>query len=165
MIGVKPHATITIDTPMPAPRWALLERQLLDSQTQACREFYERYFDERGYLRCIPRWGGDDGPDDAAENQLNWTILHALGAPDNILTMFRKGWEGHLRQYTEAKTVDVPFARDMILPDMLSAFERNAIDEYHRQVVVKLGPRLTATEKGWLMAVLTPAKTACSWPS
>ncbi len=24
--------------------------------------------------------GGNDGPDDAAENLLNWTMLHALGA-------------------------------------------------------------------------------------
>ena len=26
--------------------------------------------------------------------------------------MYKKAWEGHLKQYTEAKTVDVPFARD-----------------------------------------------------
>ena len=97
---------------MSPPRWALLERQLLDAQAEACREFYERYFDERGYLLCVPRWGGDDGPDDAAENQLNWTVLHALGADDDILDLFRRGFEGHLRQYTEAKTVEVPFARD-----------------------------------------------------
>ena len=97
---------------MSPPRWALLERQLLDAQAEACREFYDRYFDERGYLLCVPRWGGDDGPDDAAENQLNWTVLHALGADDDILDLFRRGFEGHLRQYTEAKTVEVPFARD-----------------------------------------------------
>ena len=97
---------------MHPPRWALLERQLLDAQAEACREFYDRYFDERGYLLCVPRWGGDDGPDDAAENQLNWTVLHALGADDDILELFHRGFEGHLRQYTEAKTVEVPFARD-----------------------------------------------------
>ncbi len=111
--GHEPHApNLTLDTPMHPPRWALLQRQLLDAQAEACREFYERYFDERGYLLCVPRWGGDDGPDDAAENQLNWTVLHALGAEDDILDLFRRGFEGHLRQYTEAKTVEVPFARD-----------------------------------------------------
>jgi hypothetical protein len=78
----------------------------------ACEEFFGRYFDERGYLLCVPRWGGDDGPDDAAENLLNWTMLHALGAPDVVLEMYKRGWEGHLRQYTEAKTTEVPFARD-----------------------------------------------------
>lgn len=113
MPDLKPHpALVTIDTPLAPPRWALLQRQFLKVQAEACTEFYDKYFDERGYLECVPRWGGDDGPDDAAENQLNWTMLHALGADDSILDLFRSGLEGHLRQYTEAKTVEVPMARD-----------------------------------------------------
>ncbi|MBC8291084.1 MAG: hypothetical protein H8E37_12280 [Planctomycetes bacterium] len=103
---------ITIDTPMSPPTWALLERQLLDANTKACEEFYEKYFDERGFLLCVERWGGDDGPDDAIENCLHWPILHAIGGGDSVLTNYRKAWEGHLRQYTLAKTVEVPFARD-----------------------------------------------------
>ncbi len=39
-------------------------------------------------------------------------MLYALGGSDSILTLFKKAWEGHLRQYTEAKTTEVPFARD-----------------------------------------------------
>ena len=107
-----PAQPLRLDTPTPAPHWALLQRQLLAAQTQACVDFYNKYFDERGYLLCVPRWGGDDGPDDAAENQLNWTMLHALGADDVVLELYKKGWEGHLRQYTEEKTVEVPLARD-----------------------------------------------------
>ena len=106
------NADVVVDTPMPPPRWALLERLLIDAQTAATQEFYDRYFDERGYLKCYPRWGGDDGPDDAAENFAHWTELYALGAPKVILDLYRKAWEGHLRQYTEAKTTHVPFARD-----------------------------------------------------
>ena len=106
------NADVVVDTPMPPPRWALLERLLIDAQTAATQEFYDRYFDERGYLECYPRWGGDDGPDDAAENFAHWTELYALGAPKVILDLYRKAWEGHLRQYTEAKTTHVPFARD-----------------------------------------------------
>ena len=105
-------AKIHIDTPMSPPAWALMERALLDAHTDACKEFFEKYFDERGYLLCVERWGGDDGPDDAIENVADWPILHALGGDDSILTMYRKAWEGHLLQYTEAKTVEVPFARD-----------------------------------------------------
>ncbi|MFH1085052.1 MAG: hypothetical protein V1772_04750, partial [Chloroflexota bacterium] len=105
-------ALIEIRNPVPAPYWALLERELLRAQTLACQQFYLHYFDERGYLLCVPRWGGDDGPDDAAENLLNWPMLHALGAPDVILDLYHQGWEGHLRQYTEARTVEVPMARD-----------------------------------------------------
>ncbi len=103
---------IRIDIPMAPPEWALLERQLLKAQSDACEAFYDHYFDDRGYLLCVPRWGGDDGPDDAAENQLNWTMLHALGGSDSVLSLFKQGWEGHLRQYTEAKTVEVDLGRD-----------------------------------------------------
>ena len=104
--------TLDVDCPMNPPQWALLQRTLLRNEAEACQAFFEHYFDVSGYLLCVPRWGGDDGPDDAAENMLNWTMLHALGAPDVVLELYKKGWEGHLRQYTEAKTTEVPFARD-----------------------------------------------------
>ena len=62
------YASLAINVPMPPPHWALLERELLRAQEAACAAFYAKYFDERGYLLCIPRWGGNDGPDDAGEN-------------------------------------------------------------------------------------------------
>ena len=107
-----PGPVVRVDRPMAPPEWALLERELFRANHRACAEFYERYFDERGYLQCVERWGGDDGPDDAIENCNDWPLLHALGGHDSILTMYRQAWEGHLRQYTEAKTTHVPFARD-----------------------------------------------------
>src|SRR5690349_21758717 len=103
---------LNIDTPMSPPAWALLERSLIQANTAACKEFYNKYFDDRGWLLCVERWGGDDGPDDAIENLMDWPILHALGASDDILRLIKKAWEGHLRQYTLAKTVKVPFAKD-----------------------------------------------------
>jgi len=105
-------ATVRLARTVSPPEWALLQRQLLATNTAACREFFARYFDRRGFLLCVERWGGDDGPDDAIENCNDWPILHALGANDVVLDMFKTAWEGHLRQYTLARTVDVPFARD-----------------------------------------------------
>ena len=107
-----PGDAVTLSKPMPPPAWALLERELLRASTAACEEFFARFFDARGYLLCVERWGGDDGPDDAIENLTGWPVLHALGAPDSVIRMVEKAWEGHLRQYTQARTVDVPFARD-----------------------------------------------------
>ncbi|GAB4157192.1 MAG: hypothetical protein Tsb009_34240 [Planctomycetaceae bacterium] len=104
--------TVRITQPMSPPHWALLERELLKANEAACKQFFARYFDDRGWLLCVERWGGDDGPDDAIENCNDWPILHALGASNDVLKMYKKAWEGHLRQYTLAKTKDVPFARD-----------------------------------------------------
>jgi hypothetical protein len=59
----------------------------------------------------LPRWGANDGPDDAFENFNHWPELHALGAGDDILQMFRTGHDGLLKQYAEARTTDVPIAR------------------------------------------------------
>jgi hypothetical protein len=101
-----------IDTPMPPPPWALLERELLRATEKACREYFDRYFDDRGYLLCVERWGGDDGPDDAIECVNDWPVLHALGAAESIRLLYEKAWEGHLRQYTQARTVQVEFARE-----------------------------------------------------
>jgi hypothetical protein len=105
-------AVVDISAPTAAPLWALLERRLLEAQAAACEAFFARYFDDRGYLRCVPRWSGDDGPDDALENLLNWSMLHALGADERVLTLYKQGLEGHFRQYTEAKTAEVELGRE-----------------------------------------------------
>src|SRR6185436_6141365 len=102
---------IEISTSMQAPAWAVLERRLLAENVPACREFYKRYFDARGYLQVFVRWGANDGPDDAFENFNGWPELHALGGDDELRQMFIKGHEGMLKQYTEAKTTETPIAR------------------------------------------------------
>src|SRR5688500_1672726 len=104
--------TLAVDTPMAAPRWARLERQILDANVPACREFFEKYYDSRGYLQAFLRWGANDGPDDAFENFNRWPELHALGADDEILRLYLKALDGMTRQYSEARTRDVPAGRD-----------------------------------------------------
>jgi hypothetical protein len=103
---------VTIDTPMEPPEWARLERQLLDAHTPAIGEFYRKYYDARGYVQCVLRWGADDGPDDAFENMAGWPELHALGGSDEVLRLYMQGLDGMLRQYTEAKTTQVPAGRN-----------------------------------------------------
>jgi len=103
---------LTIDTPMAPPAWALLEQELLKANSVACERFFEKYVDARGYLLHVPRWGGNDGPDDAIEVFYNWTLLHALGGKDSLLEMFRKALDGHILQYSELRTVKTDLGKD-----------------------------------------------------
>jgi hypothetical protein len=97
-------ASMTIDSPMAPPAWALLERQLLTANSKAADRFAAKYLDERGYLLHTPRWGTLDGPDDAIETFHNWTLLHALGGSDSVLRNYKKALEGHYKQYGEMRT-------------------------------------------------------------
>ncbi|HUQ11823.1 MAG TPA: hypothetical protein VM146_16030 [Steroidobacteraceae bacterium] len=101
-----------VDTPMPAPEWALLQRALLNAHTDACETFHAKYFDARNHLLCFPRWGTNDGPDDAIEHVNDWPLVHALGGSDRILELYRAVYEGHLEQYGALRTRDVPLGRD-----------------------------------------------------
>jgi hypothetical protein len=138
---------VRIDAPLPPPAWALLEREVLRANVAACEEFYSRYFDERGFLLCVERWGGDDGPDDAMECCNDWPLIYALGGPEKIRALYEKAWEGHLRQYTLAKTTAVPLATDGMF-----------YKEFHTQFDwLHLGEELTVFN---LMGLCNPADAA-----
>ncbi len=109
--GAGAKAPLVVSTPLAPPEWALLQRELLRVQTEACEAFYARYFDDRGYLRAFERWGANDGPDDAIEQVNDWALLHALGGSDRILQLYRQAWEGHLRQYSRVRTKQVELGR------------------------------------------------------
>src|SRR5262249_12588769 len=104
--------TVTIDTPLAPPGWAVMERELLRANSIACERFAAKYLDDRGYLLHTPRWGTLDGPDDAIETFHNWTLLYSLGASDSVLQMFKKALEGHLQQYKELRTNKTELAKD-----------------------------------------------------
>jgi len=95
--GAASAGVIEITTPMPAPDWALLERELLRSTEAACREFYDRYFDDRGYWQCVERWGGDDGNTRSPKR----STLSSAGSADgtlrqraNVITTLGGGEDG-----------------------------------------------------------------------
>ena len=104
--------SIRVTSPVAPPAWALLERELIRANNEHVFEFYDKYFDDRGYLECVPRWGALDGPDDAIENLTNVPALYLLGGADELVEICQHAQEGHIRQYTEARTTEVPFARD-----------------------------------------------------
>lgn len=101
---IRQELTLHVKSPMLAPSWALLERELLKQNSLAVEEFARKFVDDRGYLLHTPRWGTLDGPDDAIETYWNWTLLHALGGSDSVLDLYKKGQEGHWKQYNELRT-------------------------------------------------------------
>ena len=115
---------VRIEKPMAPPEWALAERALLKAYAEAAGEFAAKYVDERGYFKCVERWGGNDGPDDVMETFNNWTLLHSLGASDTVLDLYRRIWEGHLRQFTAAKSPSVPAAKEgMFFKEFVTSFD------------------------------------------
>src|ERR1044072_8885180 len=105
------EAPPAITTPTRAPEWSLLQRELLRVQTEACETFFDRYFDDRGFLRALERWGANDGPADAIEHVNDWALLHALGGADRILELYRTASGGNLLQHPRARTKQVPLGR------------------------------------------------------
>ncbi len=93
---------VEINERMAPPSWALKERLLLQESAKGIEMFAQKYVSEDGYLKIHVRFGGADGPDDAAENFSNWPLLYVLGADESVLSLYKKAWNGHIKQYSEA---------------------------------------------------------------
>jgi hypothetical protein len=105
---------LVVDTPMPAPAWALAERQLLAANAEGVKAFEAAFVMADGHLRGPEHYGIADGPDDAVEPIRNWPLAHALGGPDSIIQAWSHVWEGHLDQYSRAKVPQIAAAKDGI---------------------------------------------------
>ena len=122
--SVGAEVRITIDSAMPPPAWALAQRELLEANARGAEAFFDRFLDDRGYLLCVERWGGLDGPDDAMENFNNWTLAYALGAAESLLQLYKRAWEGHILQYTEVKVPGIEMAENgMYWREFVTAFD------------------------------------------
>jgi hypothetical protein len=113
-VAARPRAAvpdIAITTEMKPPRWAILQRRLMAMQGEAAQYFHDRYFDKAHRIKAFLRWGANDGPDDAIENINDWALLHSITGEETILRLYRAVQEAHLRQYSRARTRDVPMGR------------------------------------------------------
>ncbi len=123
-VALAAQPLIELSDPVPPPEWARAERALLDAASDAAQVFSERYVDERGYFKCVERWGGNDGADDAMENFAGWTLLYALGGDERVLELYERAWEGHLKQFTAAKAAGIEMAEDgMYWREFVTAFD------------------------------------------
>ena len=107
-------APIVINTSMPAPSWAVAEREMLQAAAHGTKLWVERYLRPDGSVNVPERWGVTDGPDDIMETVRGWPLIYAMGAPDAVADAYEKVWEGHLRQFGRTKIPTVELARDGI---------------------------------------------------
>ena len=108
------HTTITINDAMPAPAWAIAERQMLDAAADGARVWVERHVRPDGSVNVAERWGVTDGPDDIMESVRGWPLVYAMGAPESVADAYERVWEGHLRQFGRATIPTVELAKDGI---------------------------------------------------
>jgi hypothetical protein len=104
--------TIRIDKAMPAPAWAIAERELIALNGEGAALWARKYLDNNGHLRGVANFGIEDGPDDAVESIRNWPLAHAVGGPESIIDLWDMAWEGHLDQYSKAKDPSTEIARE-----------------------------------------------------
>ena len=78
--GAAPPAAVTIDTPMPAPAWAKLERRLLAENVPACREFTKNTTTPAATCSAFCAGARTTGPTMRSRTSIGWPELHALGA-------------------------------------------------------------------------------------
>lgn len=105
---------ILLSKPMPAPAWAVAEREMLQAAADGAKVWVERYLRPDGSVNVPERWGVTDGPDDIMETIRGWPLVYAMGAPESVADAYEKVWEGHLRQFGRAKIPTVELAKDGI---------------------------------------------------
>ena len=60
--------SIRVSSPVAPPAWALLERELIRANNEHVFEFYDKYFDDRGYLQICNPTGEVQVPIEVTEN-------------------------------------------------------------------------------------------------
>jgi hypothetical protein len=105
---------IIIDKVMPAPAWAIAERQILDAASGGVQFWLSRYVKSDDSVNVPERWGVTDGPDDIMETIRGWPLVYAMGASESVAEAYERVWEGHLRQFGRAKIPTVELAKDGI---------------------------------------------------
>lgn len=93
--------TIQISEPRTAPRWALQEREIIDTLNGAAGEFVARYTRSDGTLIWRNTWGSMDGSDDPYEAFMYLALFYSMGGSEAVYELARKMWDSITLQWTE----------------------------------------------------------------
>ena len=92
---------VRVETPRPAPEWAVMQRHLIETMNRAGVEFHKTYVLPDGELRWKERYeGGMNSSDDAYEAFRGFSLHHVLGGSRELDDLHRHAWEGITRQFT-----------------------------------------------------------------
>ena len=105
--GAPPSLSIT--TPLAAPRWALLQREIITALNAAGPEFVARYTREDGTLIWRDEWPGMDGSDDPYEAFMYLALFYSIGGDESIYDAARKMWDAITWQWTQYGQIEREF--------------------------------------------------------
>jgi len=100
---------VQIDEEMAAPRWALLQRQLMETLNAAAPEFVARYTRGDGTLIWRDEWPGMDGSDDPYEAFMYLALFYAIGGDEEVYELARKMWDAITWQWTQYGQIEREF--------------------------------------------------------
>ncbi|HEU0206094.1 MAG TPA: hypothetical protein VFQ74_05310 [Pseudolysinimonas sp.] len=100
---------VQIDEQRAAPRWALMQRQLIDTLNAAAREFVARYTRSDGTLIWRDEWPGMDGSDDPYEAFMYLALFYAVGGDETVYALARKMWDAITWQWTQYGQIEREF--------------------------------------------------------
>jgi hypothetical protein len=94
---------------VPAPRWALLEREIITALNAAAPEFVARYTRADGSLVWRDEWPGMDGSDDPYEAFMYLALFYSIGGDEAVYEAARKMWDAITWQWTQYGQIDREF--------------------------------------------------------
>ncbi|MEP6843937.1 MAG: hypothetical protein ABJA11_10465, partial [Pseudolysinimonas sp.] len=100
---------VKIDSELAAPRWALLQRQLIDTLNAVAPEFVARYTRDDGTLIWRDEWPGMDGSDDPYEAFMYLALFYAIGGDESVYELARKMWDAITWQWTQYGQIEREF--------------------------------------------------------
>jgi len=92
---------IVVGQAITAPRWALLQRQIVKTLSQAAPEFVARYTRDDGTLIWRDEWPGMDGSDDPYEAFQYLALFYSISGDESVYQLARSMWDAITWQWTQ----------------------------------------------------------------
>ena len=100
---------VKVHTATEAPRWAILQRELIKTLSASAPEFVARYTRDDGTLIWRDEWPGMDGSDDPYEAFQYLALFYAISGDEAVYDLARKMWDAITWQWTQYGQIEREF--------------------------------------------------------